>query len=385
MYRHALTRALHYFAAGMSAALLAAGAPAYSAEPAYTLSIIARTGTVFAGKNLIQLRDPVIGNNGRIAFWGGYTGGWGIFGRYGLLVKNGDVINGRKLILNAASDLLPGLGINSNDEIVFAAAFAGGQGIFTQTALIVKTGDVIGGSTLLDQFQYPVINASGQIAFLAHFAPRLDNEAYPFGVFMQDRAVIRAGEIVGGQYVAHFVPPTPSIDNHGRVSITFMVHDDIDEGTVVFVSPSQIVAKSGDVVGGKTIDKLDGISLSGVGKLVFQSYGFFTDGVFTRSALFETDVIDGETIQSIGPARVNDAGTVAFWAELSGGEGIFTQDRKVVTTANLIANKKPRRFGPPAINNQENIVFWTQFADGSSGIVLAKPVGRAVNVNPGLE
>jgi hypothetical protein len=70
---------------------------------------------------LTSFGRPVIDDRGTVAFFGTYPGGEGIFTQSSVIAKTGDVLSGRKLI---------GLGqpgMNRNGEAAFAAQFSDGS------------------------------------------------------------------------------------------------------------------------------------------------------------------------------------------------------------------------------------------------------------------
>jgi hypothetical protein len=109
-----------------------------------------------------------INDSGTVAFWGEFPSGSvaanGIFTQSALLAKSGDTIGGQTLtFINIFAPT-----INDSGTVAFVGSFAGGEGIFTQSALVAKSGDTIGGKTLATVFP-PVINAGGTVAFSAFF------------------------------------------------------------------------------------------------------------------------------------------------------------------------------------------------------------------------
>jgi hypothetical protein len=98
-----------------------------------------------------------------VAFVGVFRRGTGIFTQKALLVQAGDVIGGQKLTSFGSP------AINDAGTVAFFATHSGGAGIFTQTSLIAKTGDAICGKTLAG-LGPPAINNNGEVAFVGLFS-----------------------------------------------------------------------------------------------------------------------------------------------------------------------------------------------------------------------
>jgi len=113
------------------------------------------------------------------------------------LVEPGDAIGGQTL-----TAILASVSINNAGEVAFLAEFAGGSGVFTQNEMVIRTGVTIDGLTLtgFDRggvTDVPSINDLGDIAFFATFAGG-------FGYFTGDGVVVRSGQAIGGRTVVDF-------------------------------------------------------------------------------------------------------------------------------------------------------------------------------------
>jgi hypothetical protein len=115
--------------------------------------------------HVVQALRHASNNSGTVTFFGVFSGGQGFFTPSALVIQTGDTIGGRTLtgLDNPAV-------INNSGTIAFHGFFAGGEGIFTQDRLLVQTGDTIGGATL-GLFLLPGINNSGTVAFYATCGP----------------------------------------------------------------------------------------------------------------------------------------------------------------------------------------------------------------------
>ena len=98
-----------------------------------------------------------------IAFFGTFSGGTGIFTQKALLVRSGDTVGGQKL----TSFGLPV--IADNGTVAFLGTYPGGAGIFTQSTVIAKTGEMVDGRALTGLGQ-PAINCGGDVTFAGSFS-----------------------------------------------------------------------------------------------------------------------------------------------------------------------------------------------------------------------
>jgi hypothetical protein len=103
-----------------------------------------------------------INKSGTVVFTSFFPGGIGVFTQSTLVAKAGDTIGGKTL-----NDVSGFPAINNRGTVAFYANFPGGGGIFTQSAMVAKLGDAIGGQTLTGIGLLTQINESGTIAFLA--------------------------------------------------------------------------------------------------------------------------------------------------------------------------------------------------------------------------
>jgi hypothetical protein len=81
-------------------------------------------------------------------------------------VQTGDTIGGRTLI-----DIFPfTLAINDTGTVLFVGSFAGGLGLFSQSAVVAQPGDVIDGKTVASAAPFfPAMNDRGAVIFEAIF------------------------------------------------------------------------------------------------------------------------------------------------------------------------------------------------------------------------
>ena len=345
----------------------------------FRLSILAQTGDTIGGKTITGIRDrikPSLNNNGEVAFTADFSGGAGIFTQNSLLAQTGDTIGGKTL-----TDFFPrdsprkGISLNDNGEASFLADFSGGDGIFTQNALLAQTGGTIGGKTLIGfPAKFPSLNNNGEAAFVADFSG--GGGILSEGVFTQNALLAQTGDTIGGKTLT-------GIDSGGTVGLN-------DNGEVAFTgffSGSQgiftqdaLLAQNGDTIGGKVLENVGGPSLNDNCEVAFRGGFSGGDGIFTQTALLAQsgDTIGGKTLANVGRFSLNDSCEVAFRASFIEGLGrslgIFTPDTLLAQAGDTIGGKTLRSITFPSLNNNGEVVFIGSFEDGSEGVILAQPV-----------
>jgi len=176
---------------------------AFAADPVF----LVQTGDVIDGKTLTAMSDPVMTDNGDIAFFGFFSQDGknlrGIFTLDSLLVTVGDTIDGRTLTNFLISN--PALiSINNNGEITFEGSFSGGFGIFTQDRLVVKAGDVVAGEIIKFPGN-PLIDDNGDVTFLAALGGGDAPESV--GIFREDTLLVKEGDTIDGFLITQLAPP----------------------------------------------------------------------------------------------------------------------------------------------------------------------------------
>ncbi|MBI3247763.1 MAG: hypothetical protein HYZ50_14765 [Deltaproteobacteria bacterium] len=172
-------------------------------------TLIAMVGDVIDGKTLTDVGEvDGINDAGNLAFIGDFSGGRGVITRIGgvlsFAAKTGDVIGG-KTLTDVRSPR-----INNNNEVVFVGTFSGGEGIFsTQRGLLVQTGDTIDG-ILITQIGAPVLNNAGEVAFHGNF-----NDV----VFTLDDVVVASGDVIDGKTLLSGGIGAVDLNNNGVVII----------------------------------------------------------------------------------------------------------------------------------------------------------------------
>jgi hypothetical protein len=259
----------------------------------------------------------------------------------------------------------PDPAINANGQVTVNAGISGGtygQGIFRSeiftNALITiarqgQSAPGPGGGTFsfLDS---PVINASGQMAFIADVTGGTNS----VGIFRSDAgsvltAIARQGQIApgtGGGTFGGYFGFEPRINASGQTGFYASVAG----------SASSVGIFRSDSAGALTAIALRGQSAPGAGTGTFASFVF--DSVL-----------------------LNDGGQMAFDAGINGGtssSGLYLGDgREAVAVqllgASLAGKTVSYAFLPPSgLNNSGQLAYGVSFTDGSSGAFLFTPALR---------
>jgi hypothetical protein len=331
------------------------GAAALSAQTTqYDFQIVAKTGDSISGNTIVNFSEPALLNdNGEAVFSAVHSGGQGIFTPSQQLVKTGDTIDGKQL----SSVSSPAL--NSNGDLVFLGGFAGGSAIFNQTNALVKTGDAINGQPIFSFYRGLSFNGNGAVAFQAS-----TGTTFPMGtaIFVRcadgnSKLVISPGQSVNGKILSAI--GTPVMNDQGIVAL---------RGEFVNLN-------NPDDTGVVTIDST-------------------TDS--TPTLLAETGSnVDGRMLTVFGfPSGVTQNGAVVTRANFDGGSGVFSLaastpegnngSHLLVQAGDTIGGQVLTQIGLVSVNRDGGAVFYGTFA-GGSGIFtpndLAVTTGDQVGLN----
>jgi len=357
--------------AGSLALALLSGFAAGAAPKGYDFSVVARTGDIISGKRLTGFKLPSLGpsapaidSRGKVAFYATYSQGdgvgEGIFTQSSLVLKTGDVVNGRTL---DGIGFVPAL--NDRGAVAVRGIFdSQASGILASKALLAGSGETIGGQKITD-VGFPAMNNNGTVAFLASFSGGT-------GIFTQKALLAKNGETIAGMTMASL--GTPAINNRGTVAFQGWLSG--QSGTAIF-TPTSVLVKTGDTIDGKMLtDLLFGFALNSSDTVAF--FGTFSGGtgIFTQKALLvrSGETVGGQRLIGFGLPVIDDSGTVAFLGIYSGGVGIFTQSKLIAKTGDRVDGRILTGLGQPAINCAGDVTFGAWFADGSSAIMLARPI-----------
>jgi hypothetical protein len=327
-----------------------------------------------------------------------------------LIAKTGDRIDGRELVFIGHE-----VDINNCDEVVFWGSFDDGDGwftdaIFTQHRLVVTEADTIDGTAVGTLLSAPSINNAGEIVYSAMsgiFVDRrrvysrsgscpqindggtlafIGNSVEDAGLVVGDQVVLGSGDAIDGRTFDGFGNyPHFRINASGEVAFFWF------GGDAIVTSPdNHVIAGAGTVIDGRTLVHVMGRNhftpINNSGSVAFWARLDGGAGIFTQDRLLvaEGDTIDGKTLTLLHSAdSINNAGEVTFVAEFDGGTGVFTQNRLVAQTGDAIDGRTLTEIkGFPQINDLGHVAFSAKFADGTSGIVLAVPEPSAAVLLP---
>jgi hypothetical protein len=349
-----------------------------SAPMGYGISVVAKTGDIIGGKTLTGFKlpslapnAPAIDSGGRVAFYATYSEGdsegEGIFTPASLVLRTGNLVSGRTL---EGIGFVPA--INDDGTVTVRGLDSQGSAIVAMTSLAPNTpmmllagdGDTIDGRKITD-VGFPAMNNNGTVVFLASFSGGT-------GIFTQTRLLAKTGDTIGGVTIANF--GTPTINNRGTV--VFQSWPSGRRATAI-LTPTTVLVKTGDTIDGKTLtDLLFGPALNSSSTVAFVGEFSGGTGIFTQRALLvqSGDTVGGQALTGFGLPVIDDGGTVAFLGTYRGGVGIFTQSILIAKTGDTVCGKTLTGLGQPAINRGGEIAFAAWFSDGSSAIMLARPI-----------
>ncbi len=145
------------------------------------------------------------------------------------------------------------------------------------------------------------------------------------------------------------------------------------------------VAQTGDTIGGETLTGFSihrPLSINDSGEVAFEAEVSDEDGIFTqyRAVVLTGDTISGKTLVFLSPPSINNKGEVAYSGAFPGGNGIFTSLRDaVVLSGDVISGETLAGLGAPVINESGEMAFLGIFPDLSgSGIFTTSDVVAVV-------
>jgi hypothetical protein len=368
----------------------------------YTFSVVAKTGDVIGGLRLGGvggLHPVALNNHGQIVFaWhspdaphGCMASGFSddsIFTTDSVVAKPGDVIAGKTI---SGLDAHPA--INEQGEIAIYATFrpgiflptyllsCGAYGILTRDAVIVETGNRPGGYQLTFNMSRPALNDHGAIVFAGIYGePPLPFPPTLTGIFTPNALVAKVGDVIAGKTLTRFLSP-PVLNNKGEIVFASAF---APNGVGIF-TPHSILVKTGDAISGKALMVISGDTpmLNDHGDIAFlaQFSSGIGIGIFTQKALLVKigDTIAGKQLNSLSsPSAFNNHGEIIFTAGFATSaspfaSGIFTQDRLVVKTGDVIGGKTVTGLQPAVLNDRGVIAFAADFSDGTQALIRAQP------------
>jgi hypothetical protein len=179
--------------------------------------------------------------------------------------------------------------------------------------------------------------------------------------------IAQTGSVIGGQTI-QFVHPA-SINDQNEVSFSAnctpsLLGEFTQDGHLSLL---------GGVIGGLTLNRMGDTAINNRGTVAFLG-GFGNNGsaIFSRSSVIvkSGDVIGGKTLTEVEvPASINNRGTIVFASQFSSGRGIFTPSALLFKTGDTIGGKVLTEVGGYPVINDVGMVVDSAFFSGGSGIV----------------
>jgi hypothetical protein len=355
----------------------------------YDFQIVAKTGTSIGGYTIFNFNEPALLNdNGQVVFAAMHSGGQGIFTPSEALVKSGDIIDGKQL----SSVSSPA--VNGNGGLVFLGGFAGGSAVFNQTNALVKSGDTIGGQPIFSFYRGLSFNQDGAVAFQAS-----TGTSYPAGsaVFVigpdgSSKLLIAPGQSVNGKTLSAI--GTPVMNDEGVVALRgeFTNYNNPNDTGIVTIdgnngSASDLLAETGSTVDGRTLTIFgfpSGVTQDGAvvtmanfdgGRGIF-SLAPGSSGAGSHLLVEAGEQIGGQVVTQFGLVSVNHKGEAIFYGSFAGGSGIFTPTDVIVKTGDQVGlNTITAILFNSAAYNANGAVAFTAVLDDGSRAVI---VGQPV-------
>lgn len=141
------------------------------------------------------------------------------------------------------------------------------------------------------------------------------------------------------------------------------------------------VAQTGDTIGGETLTGFSinrPLSINDSGEVAFEAEVSAEDGMFTqyRAVVLTGVPIDGKTLVFLNPPSINNNGEVAYLGVFVGGSAIYTSLRDaVVMSGDVIGGETLTGFNSPMINDAGEMAFLANVSGISgSGIFTTSDV-----------
>lgn len=378
------------------------------ASTSYQYTVLTKPGDVIDGQTIMGTNEPVINDSGQVAFRAFLCANLQcpaivqtFLGTHPALIATSGSIVGGQTLDSVFGDRVE---IDNNGTIYFGCQVGGVNAICTQFSVVVKVGDTIGGVTLQSVGEF-FVSKNGLLVFTGRFGRRIigtgpDGSVSRTGMFTPTSLVLRtcevqatttgcfagggSGDTIGGFQLSgiSFI----SVNNSGN--IVFSCGLNRPGGSIC--TPSTIVAQNGSIIGGITVTSALSPVINNAGTIAFVGQFSGGEGIFTTSAVLAKtgNTIDGLTIGDIFGVdsfflSLSDNGTAVFDAFLPSAPGCFGVPSAVVTQSHIVGqscltfgNSTVRLTGASnqAINANGWVVFNAEFMPAQSdAVILARP------------
>jgi hypothetical protein len=351
---------------------------------AAVVNIVAETGQTIGGHTLTNLLNgPFINNSGQVAYTGDYSGGEAIFRDQSAVVSAGDAVGANTFGIIYGGQPV----INNNGLVGFTFRNpAQNATLIGNSAGFSASFGPVDGLNLLSIGQF-AMNDSGSMVFASSI---FENGNVKEVIASPAHILVRQGDVIDGVSMDNVdVISTASYNNAG--TFIFQTANTANNVTYLMTQTKKLVG-TGSIISGNTLSNIDGdAAINDSGTIAFT--GFFASnsasGIFTNDHLVITRgaTIGTHTIQSFGPfgfgdVDINNAGTVAFLANYTGGGmGVLVNQSVALQTGDIVDGKTITSLGKPIINDSGLVVAWAQFNDGSQAILTAtvpEPMGSTI-------
>jgi hypothetical protein len=191
----------------------------------------------------------------------------------------------------------------------------------------------------------------------------------PAGTIYTFQIVAQTGQVIGGQTITDF-GLSPVVNNSGTVAF-LATYDGF--GSRMIATQDGVVVQTGDTIGGKTLGWINDPSLNAGGTVAFSADYPGGEGIFTQNGAvaLEGDTIAGYTLTGFGtqPA-INASGTLAFLGNYNGGQdfGIFTKDSVLVKEGDTLDGLTlDHGWGNPVLNAGGTVAFIADYFNPGFG------------------
>jgi len=333
-------------------------------------------GFTFIGEAAGPALDPVpaLNNGGTVAFVGQKAGVFGVF------VGNGGPVAFLPVLDGAV--FISGVSLN-NAGGVAVRVVRGGAGGSSSVARSVDGGSLVRLYTAFGGgMGVPSLNSTGTVAFAASTPP-----FSPSGVFVGSGGPTTTIADGSGPFSGGNFGIAPSLNNLGTVAFSVVFGA---PGSGIFTGsggPVTLVADTGGPFNG-----FGDPSLNDAGMVAFLATLDTGDsGIFKSTTGGTTPVVDTDgAFSGFSPSlSLNNLGAVAFLADLdAGGSGIFAGPDpvldRVISTGDALFNSTVvgLSLSREGLNDAGQVAFLAQLADGRTVIVRADPGGVAVVPEP---
>lgn len=349
----------------------------------------------------------------------------GLFLDGSLIVQEGDVFDGFVVpdmgcgTVNNLGDIVFDCGIDTaNGRINAIIKRPSGDTNGENSTIVAKGGDTIGGK-LLNGVYMPSINDSGQIVFTAFYT---EDGTSKKGLFTPTEVLVESGEVIDGKTVVRMESSNNTLNDGGITVQNVRYNDANGQGTGLLLVDLATKAKSwlvtkGDLLDGVEIDQFrDSVAVNDPDTVIFAARGtdnelhfmaynwgtesgyhllgpggkFFSIIEFGLNDAGEVkfrgvsgapypydnafytlpevthengDVVDGLMLTGFLHPSLNDLGGLAYLGLADGLRYLFLDDKVLASPGDLVAGKTLSYISGGSLNNLGDILFESEYVE----------------------